>query len=141
MSKTYISSSLKKMVFDRAKNCCEYCLIPQIVTFASHQIDHIIAEKHGGLTELNNLALSCTLCNQYKGTDLTSIDPETGKIVQLFYPRQDIWSEHFMIVNGEIIAKTSQGRVTVKLLQFNNQERIKERKLMISARIYTNGEN
>ncbi len=141
MSKTYISSHLKNTVFHRAKNCCEYCLIPQIATFASPQIDHIIAEKHGGLTELNNLALSCTLCNQYKGTDLTSIDPHTGKIVQLFHPRQDIWSEHFTIINGEIIAKTSKGRVTVKLLQFNNKERIKERKLMISAKIYPNGED
>ncbi|MGI0480738.1 HNH endonuclease [Geminocystis sp. CENA526] len=138
MSKTYISSRLKKIIFDRAKNSCEYCLIPQIATFASHQIEHVIAEKHGGLTELHNLALSCTLCNQYKGTDLTSIDPQTGKIVQLFHPRQDIWSEHFTIVNGEIIPKTAKGRVTVKLLQFNNKERIKERKLFILAGIYPN---
>jgi len=34
-------------------------LIPETVVLVVHQIDHIIAEKHGGLTEADNLAL-CT---------------------------------------------------------------------------------
>jgi hypothetical protein len=51
MSKSYISAKLRKVVYKRAKDCCEYCLIPEIATFASHQIDHIIAQKHGGLTD------------------------------------------------------------------------------------------
>ncbi len=29
MSKTYISASLRRMVFDRADGKCEYCLIPE----------------------------------------------------------------------------------------------------------------
>jgi len=56
---------------------------------APHEVDHVIAEKHGGLTEPDNLALSCTLCNKHKGSDLTSIDPETGDIVPLYHPRKD----------------------------------------------------
>lgn len=136
MSKSYISASLRKAVYERADNLCEYCLISQVATFASHQIDHIIAEKHGGLTELNNLALSCTLCNQYKGSDLTSIDPKTGKIVPLFHPRRDQWGEHFQVIEGKIIPKTAKGRVTAKLLQFNTKERVEERQLLISAQIY-----
>ncbi|WP_414621625.1 HNH endonuclease [Calothrix sp. CCY 0018] len=56
-----------------------------------------MAEKHGGLTEAENLALACTLCNKHKGSDLTSIDPETGDIVPLYHPRKDQWREHFKI--------------------------------------------
>jgi 5-methylcytosine-specific restriction endonuclease McrA len=137
MSKSYISSQLRKTVYDRAKGCCEYCLIPEVATFASHQIDHIIAEKHGGLTEFNNLALACSLCNKYKGSDLTSIDPKTQEIVPLFHPRQDLWRENFDLEDALIIPKTAKGRVTVRLLQFNSQERIEERKLLILAGIYS----
>ncbi len=136
MSKSYISAQLRRKVDQRSQQRCEYCLIPEIATFASHQIDHIIAEKHGGLTELNNLALSCTLCNKHKGSDLTSIDPKTEKIEPLFNPRQDLWLEHFQIKDGVIIPLTATGRVTEKLLQFNLTERIQERKLLIEAKIY-----
>lgn len=76
---------------ERAGERCEYCLIPESMTFALHEIDHIIAEKHGGRTEEENLGLSCALCNGFKGSDLTSIDPETGAIVPLFHPRRDAW--------------------------------------------------
>jgi 5-methylcytosine-specific restriction endonuclease McrA len=44
---------------------------------AAHQIDHVVAEKHDGATTLDNLANSCVLCNLRKGSDLSSIDPES----------------------------------------------------------------
>ncbi len=65
MSMTYIPVALRRQVYERAKGCCEYCLIPDLAAFSAHEIDHIIAEKHGGLTEAENLALSCTLCNKH----------------------------------------------------------------------------
>jgi hypothetical protein len=43
----------------------------------------VIAEKHGGPTTLNNLAVSCVLCNLRKGSDLSSIDPDSG-LVSIF---------------------------------------------------------
>ena len=86
MSETYINAALRKQVYRRARGCCEYCLLPDIAAFAPHEVDHIIAEKHGGLTAAENLALSCTLCNKHKSSDLTSIDPETGDIVPLYHP-------------------------------------------------------
>lgn len=88
---------LRRQVYERAGECCEYCRIPDVATFAPHEIDHIIAEKHGGLTEAENLALSCTLCNKHKGSDLASVDPDTGNIVPLYHPRQDLWHEHFQL--------------------------------------------
>jgi len=70
MSKTYIPTNLRQIVFERAQGCCEYCLIPEMLVLATHQIDHVIAEKHDGATVLENLALSCSLCNQAKGSDI-----------------------------------------------------------------------
>ena len=129
MSVTYIPTALRNLVYERADDCCEYCLVSEAVSFATHQIDHIIAEKHGGLTVEENLALSCALCNKYKGSDLTSIDNETGEIVRLFNPRKDVWSEHFKIENGVFIDLSPNARATIRLLQINNSVRIEERNI------------
>lgn len=67
MSITYIPADLRRLVYERAKGHCEYCLIPETVVLVAHQIDHIISEKHGGLTNAGNLALSCAVCNKHKG--------------------------------------------------------------------------
>jgi HNH endonuclease len=110
--------SLCKLVWERAKDCCEYCLIPQTVALAKHQVDHVIAEKHGGETDTENLALSCTLSNQAKGSDVASINPETGDIERFYHPRCDRWSEHFQLLEatGAIEPLTAIGRSTVRLL-------------------------
>jgi 5-methylcytosine-specific restriction endonuclease McrA len=135
MSKTYIPAALRRQVDERARSCCEYCLIPAIASFAPHEIDHIIAEKHGGRTELENLALSCTLCNKHKGSDLASIDPDTEKISPLYHPRQDSWREHFRLIGAEFVPLTSIGRVTIRLLQLNRRDRVEERQFLLQAGI------
>ena len=136
MSRTYIPSALRRLVSERAGGCCEYCLIPEAAVFTAHEIDHIVAEKHGGTTEADNLALSCVLCNKHKGSDLASIDPQTGEIVPLYHPRRDKWHEHFQLNGAEFIALTSIGRVTVRLLQLNRRDRIEERRLLIEAEMF-----
>ena len=129
MSITYISTALRNLVYKRAQGFCEYCLIDEEISFAKHQIDHIIAEKHGGETVEENLALACILCNKHKGSDLTSIDGETGEIVRLFNPRIDVWSEHFRVENGVFIGLTPNARATIRLLQMNNSARVEERRI------------
>ncbi|MCB0045137.1 MAG: HNH endonuclease [Caldilineaceae bacterium] len=59
-----IPESMRRGVIERAQGCCEYCGKPQ-VTFFAHEIDHVIARKHGGQTELENLAFACFECNRY----------------------------------------------------------------------------
>jgi len=130
---TYIPSALRQEVYDRAGGCCEYCLIPETAVLVSHEVDHIIAQKHGGLTESENLALSCTVCNKYKGTDLASLDPETGAVTPLFHPRQERWIDHFRLVGVEIVSLTATGRVTVRLLQLNHSDHIEDRNLLLAA--------
>ena len=116
---------------ERSGERCEYCLIPESLTLAVHWVDHIVAEKHGGQTDESNLALSCVLCNQHKGSDLTSIDPEGGQITPLFHPRRDRWLDHFRLAGAHIHPITPVGRATVRLLQLNHPERIEERELLL----------
>jgi len=101
-----------------------------------HQVDHIIAEKHGGLTDATNLALACIICNKYKGSDIASIDVESDDVVRLYHPRRDNWYEHFLLSAAKITPLTAIGRVTVNLLQFNRVERIAERELLIKAGLF-----
>ena len=82
------------------------------MTWAVHTIDHIIAEKHGGPTAADNLALACMICNSWKGSDLASIDEQTGSIEPLFHPRRDRWTDHFQLVGGCIEPRTPKGRAT-----------------------------
>jgi hypothetical protein len=129
---TYISGHLRRQIIERAGNCCEYCLLSQDdVTFSFH-IEHIIAEKHGGSTVLDNLGLSCPACNGYKGTDISSIDWEgSRKIIGLFNPREQLWSDHFETSGAAIMPLTPEGRVTVSLLRFNHESRLAERAVLL----------
>jgi hypothetical protein len=133
MSATRVSASLRRLVRERAGECCEYCLIPEAMTWALHTINRIIAEKHGGTTTAENLALACTLCNSRKGSDLTSIDEQTGAIEPLFHPRRDRWIDHFQLVGGRIEPRTAKGRTTIRLLRLNDSDRVVERELLIAT--------
>lgn len=86
-------TELAAQVRRRAQNRCEYCLIPQAAFRRPFHIEHILAKQHGGLTQFDNLALACWQCNLKKGTNLTSIDPETGAVTRLFHPRTDEWTD------------------------------------------------
>jgi hypothetical protein len=136
MTTAYIPAALRRLVYDRANGCCEYCLTPEAAGLVAHQIDHVIAQKHGGLTEADNLALSCTLCNKHKGSDIASPDPATSEIVPLYHPRCDRWIDHFQLQGALIIPLTPVARATVRLLQFNRAERVAERELLIAANAF-----
>ena len=73
MSKAYISAALRREVIERAGGCCEYCLSDTTDRAVDFAIDHVIAEKHGGPTQSDNLCLSCYWCNSFKGSDLSSV--------------------------------------------------------------------
>ncbi|MEL7072200.1 MAG: HNH endonuclease [Cyanobacteria bacterium J06581_3] len=133
MSKTYVSATLRRTVEERAHDCCEYCLQPGIFSFSAHQIDHVIAEKHGGQTVKDNLALACKLCNTLKGSDIASVDPQTQKITRLYQPRKDHWQTHFQYRNGKLVPLTAIARTTVWLLQLNRSNRLQERPLWIAS--------
>ena len=136
MSRTYISAALRQVIFTRADGRCEYCLYPQAAAFLAFQTEHIVAEKHGGATTADNLALACPLCNRYKGSDLGSLDPETGQLTPFFNPRTQAWHDHFGFDGAKIIPRSAEGRVTVAILQLNHPDRVQERRLLMQAGIY-----
>lgn len=56
-------------VYVRAKGLCEYCGLDVIfdrMGYAGIQIDHIHPRSKGGKDQLNNFALSCSICNSIK---------------------------------------------------------------------------
>ena len=85
---------------------------------------------------LANLAWSCPDCNAHKGSDLSGLDPKTGKLERLFNPRTDRWNEHFAWNGAELAGRTSIGRVTVALLQINREERIAVRRELMAAALF-----
>lgn len=134
MTKFRIPSALRSAVVRRAYERCEYCQFPEEVAWASYAIDHIIAEKHGGKTETDNLAYACVPCNSHKGSDLTSIDPQTGEVSRLFNPRTQTWDKHFRLdLKGTISGLTPEGRSTARLLHFNDPIRVQRRAYLITA--------
>lgn len=116
---TYINSDLKRLVIERAGNCCEYCLLNKADFGISFHIEHIIAEKHQGQSSENNLCLSCPDCNKNKGSDICSLDPLNNQLIALFNPRKQTWSAHFRLEGVTIEPLTPEGRVTVFLLKLN----------------------
>jgi HNH endonuclease len=133
---TYLSTSLRQLVSQRASGACEYCRIHQAFSIYSHEIDHVIALKHGGESTDDNLVLACLPCNRHKGSDLTSIDPLRGVITPLFNPRTQIWLEHFQLEGGLIVGITAIGQTTIFLLQINETSRLQLRQALVTQRLY-----
>ena len=125
-----ITDELRAKVALRAHRRCEYCLIHEDDAWFAHQVDHIVSRKHGGGSDFENLAYACVVCNRNKGTDVASVEPRTERVVRLFHPRHDRWSDHFRL-DGEFIEPfTEIGQVTIRLLQINIAERIVERRIL-----------
>lgn len=133
---SYIRAELRRLVHDRAGGACEYCLIHERDTYLGCQVDHVVSEKHGGQTVLENLALACPFCNRAKGTDIGSIDDATGEFVRFFNPRADSWAEHFEIQGEQIVPRTVVGQATERILRFNLPERLLERKALMAIGHY-----
>lgn len=127
-----ISEGLRRQVTERANHRCEYCQLPNSVSFYPHEVDHIVAQKHQGKTVAENLALACWRCNRHKGSDLGSFDPATSRFSFLFNPRTQSWPTHFETSEGLINGLTPEGRTTTTLLQINRPERVAERKRILN---------
>lgn len=131
-----MDATLARLVWQRARRCCEYCRMPQDFDEATFEIDHIIARKHGGPTVARNLALSCFWCNSFKGSDLSGLDPRTRKLTPLFNPRRHTWSRPFRWDGPILRGLTPIGRVTVAVLQINDPFRVELRAELIEEGVF-----
>lgn len=121
--------ALRTAVRERANGCCEYCGIPQALVPFAHHVEHVLPRKHGGITDMSNLALACIHCNLHKGPNLTGIDESTGKVTALFNPRVEAWNSHFRREGVLIVGVTDVGRATVTVMNMNAmcRQRLRER--------------
>lgn len=116
----------------RAGGRCEYCHFPVAASRLPFHCDHIIAEKHGGLTHDSNLAWTCFRCNLHKGSNIAGLDPVSGKLTRLFHPRTDIWETHFEWRGAWLHGKTTVGRATIAVLEVNHAEVVTLRESLLS---------
>ncbi len=116
---TTIPASLRRLVIQRANDRCEYCGISQIGQVATFHIDHIVPIVVSGETSSENLALACVSCSLRKGARQNLEDPETGEVVFIFNPRQQVWKEHFDWKGVQVVGLTVTGRATVQALDLN----------------------
>ena len=123
----------RHLVRERAGACCEYCRLPEAgVPFLSFHVEHVVAKQHGGSDDLANLAWACSRCNHRKGTNLSSMDPDTGTIVALFHRRQQHWRDHFSVRHARIVGLTPAGRATARLLDMNDSRRVRLRRELLA---------
>lgn len=130
-----MNKDLVNFIWIRAGNRCEYCRLPTDVAWLPFQVDHIIAEKHGGKSDVNNLALCCYYCNSYKGPNIAGIDPQGRPdcAIQLFHPRLQDWTEHFEWLGAKLQGKTPIGRATIAVLRINDIEAVSFRELLLQS--------
>jgi 5-methylcytosine-specific restriction endonuclease McrA len=121
VSRAYIPKRLRERVATQARHRCGYCLTAETIVGTPMEVDHIIPQSLGGLTEEDNLWLACSLCNDHKGDRIAALDPLSGEIVRLFDPRHEAWAEHFAWVRegDHIVGLTPTGRATVAALNLN----------------------
>lgn len=116
---TNISASLRRLVVQRAGDRCKYCLLSQAGQAATFHIDHITPVVVGGTTTPDNLALACVSCSLRKAARQTVEDPQTGEIVKIFNPRQQVWQENFQWQEVRVVGLTAIGRATIDALKMN----------------------
>jgi hypothetical protein len=131
-----MDADLERLVWERARYCCEYCRMPQEFDEITFEIDHVIPRKHGGPTAADNLALACFFCNNRKGPNLSGIDQESGQVVELFNPRRQRWERHFRWVGSRVVGRTKRGRATVVVLEMNLPTRVELREVLGGAGLF-----
>ncbi|HEX4963886.1 MAG TPA: HNH endonuclease signature motif containing protein [Thermoanaerobaculia bacterium] len=130
MTSAYIPKAIRQRVAEQARYRCGYCLSAETISGYSMEVDHLIPQALGGPTLEGNLWLACSACNLFKGHRISAQDPESGRVVRLFNPREQRWEEHFLWDESgtRVVGRTAVGRATVTALHLN-------RPLLVRARL------
>jgi len=132
-----MKASTRATVRSRAARRCEYCRLHEedLPLFPFH-VEHIVARKHGGSDNPNNLAWSCHLCNLAKSSNLSGIDPASGRVTVLFNPRRQHWERHFRWYGPRLEGRTASGRATIAVLNVNAPHRVDLRSLLMAGGLF-----
>lgn len=132
MPKNRPTAQQKQAVLKRASGCCEYCRSQACFAMQPFSVEHIEPRQRSGRTTLDNLALACQGCNNYKYTKIEGFDPVSGEIMSLYHPRRQRWRDHF-VWNEDftlIIGLTPTGRATVQTLRLNREGLVNLRRIL-----------
>jgi hypothetical protein len=113
-----VTAKQRQTVSTRAEQCCEYCYSQVEFSPQSFSVEHIIPRNKQGQTTLENLALSCQGCNNFKHTKTEGIDPITERVVSLYHPL--------------VIGLTPTGRATTRELKLNRAGVINLRRVLFA---------
>lgn len=133
MSRSYVPKELRQKVAQQANFRCGYCLTAESIVGYAMDVEHLIPEAAGGLTEESNLWLACSECNGHKTDKTEVINPQSGERTGLFNPRQQVSIEHFeWSAEGDlVIGKTAVGRATLQALQLNRERLVTARRAWV----------
>ncbi len=90
MSDAFVPRALRAKVAEQAQHRCGYCLTAEAIVGIPMEIDHLVPQSLGGLTDEDNLWLACSLCNDHQGNRIAGLDPVTDEIVRFFDPRHQM---------------------------------------------------
>lgn len=135
MTTVRVPKAIERLVRERARHRCEYCLASEWLTGQASEIDHILPRALGGETTEDNLCLACSACNGHKLHRAEATDPETGEVISLFNPRRQAWNDHFRwSEDGRYLYGLSPtGRATVELLKVNRPLAVAARTVWVSV--------
>jgi HNH endonuclease len=136
-----IPLSLRRLVIQRSKDCCEYCGISQLGQVATFHIDHVIPVVAGGETTSENLALACVSCSLRKGARQ---DLKDANLDAIFFSHMYRHSLVQRQVTGLAVGSTMpslnneiMGKLVFPYVKKTEQEAIADRVGLTEARITT----
>lgn len=118
----YLSQNLRRRLAQADNRHCAYCHTKEANTGQPMTVDHILPRAQGGQTVFANLCFACRLCNEFKGSQTSVLDPLSGTVTPLFHPRRESWAEHFAWdeTGATLLGLTATGRATIVALQMNH---------------------
>jgi len=135
MTRMASPAALYRLIAERDRYRCAYCLTTEENCGLQMHVDHIMPEAAGGTSTADNLCLACFSCNVHQAAQQGGTDPVTGDVVSLFHPLRQKWTEHFAWdeSNAQIVGLTSCGRATVVALHMNNPAVVRARRRWVAA--------
>ncbi len=124
MKRKAIPRAVRRLVRERARRRCEYCQHPDSLTTAPYVCEHVLPRAKGAGDTPDELAWSCPYCNGHKNVKTHARDPQSNRLIRLFNPRRQKWSQHFAWSDDylHIVGLTATGRATIEALKLNREE-------------------
>jgi hypothetical protein len=125
-----MNASVRAFIRERAGRRCEYCRLHEDdAQYQVFHVEHVVAKQHGGTDDPDSLCFACPECNWAKGPNLSGLFD--GRLYPLFNPRKQSWKRHFSWKTTILVGKTITGKVTIQVLNINEESRVNLRETLL----------